>query len=1134
MDNIVTGGSVNLPNNTPQGSLVPVPEDNSAELSSAVTAANAAAGNIVAETAAQETQEEALPTEQGNTPPTGETGLAAPSGPPIQAIQPITSIGLPPWLVNNPNIQQLMPDIPNWREYVIEAQRNAALGEPRNERTLLDIPYAYPQASTPLLDDSTGRNLSRLFDEMQTRDREQALRSELGRFMDIRPPGQELSNNPGVPNSNRSILRNNMRQGTGEPETSGNPIVRFAQDWFNRSRTQVEVLGSAAQDLWSMLSGGEGSEEQRQAFDNLVYEYVLGNPTTGESSGEPINNAADTLRELGQVFPRATQRGLEGLSNALPEEDPTTVSGYRNDWTNGYFGEYGRGWVGAFNTGLSFFENLGMAGVYSATDLAVGLTNRVGLDVPYLRDVNVDFDNSGPLYRFRQAFGGVDLDVTNVRDGSGNRYLNFIDPNADTQTQIQQGAAGLAISAIFGGGVDDALSGGLRVARTYAEAYRRTGDVQQALEASSRLRRIQDLRRARQSVPTFSGQREVNVNSENPNLPPVYSPAVGELPELSPSAGVVVNLDEFTNPVPSPDWSSFNIAPVQLMEEFNIDPMATPPLPFMSPRTNDELLNLGQQLGDIDLSQDILTNADIQRLQQVFGGTYSRFGRSVEFIEGLRQQRQAGEIGARLEAQRLGRQEQEARIEMLIDEGVELETIRATLDDTHIVRQSQLQVEQNNALRRTGEPTADDESRVQELIRLSDEPTLSNTIIWEVDESPKSLRADPRNVQEYLGDMDNYMGASRGLQDLETEMDALRRTIIRDAQPVIADGYLVKYGRGRIADEIATSTLYDNVIPGTQVQELLPPIEPPVTPAVEGWYHGTKQLDIQNINYHHGAAHEWGLGLYLTSDTAYANVASRAYRTENNPVPGTTRLQPEGQGQIFSVHTDATNFLEANSVSPSDVFQEFSGAVRAIFGKRFAEQWRENIGTPTAGELWLRTRQLYADLRNQPVPEVRYREFSREVANRLKNKGYDGIQDNTRGMRLIFPGTDGRISMNAIPFQTGIGIGNKTEALYARHWMDAELRKSLPSPVTEAWENQSRIKLGNAMMEDLMKAYGPAARQTQELLQDMLDMERKLSAEVHALNQTDLDTLIESAPEAALRTPEFERYRDTPIDDPCI
>lgn len=1263
-ENIVTGGDVNVPTNTEQGSLVPEQEPQSV-MDNAATASAYFVNDAIQDTPQQPQEpQETLPPPIQAIPPMEQTsGIADSSGLPIQAIQPLTSVGSPPWLQNNSNIQQLMGDIPQWRDRILQNQMSGMI-DPRQERTITDIPYAYPTSRPPLMDSETGSRLQSTFADMLQRDRMRALQSGLGGFMRIRPQGdpnapENLSSNTNVPGSQRSIFRNTPR--FGEPQNgwngnTGTPVEQIEQQ-TERNRTNANRLFAPLRDIWNLLTNGEGAEEQREAFNNLVYEYVFGNPVTGESSGEPINDAVDTVRELSEMFPQTTGVGLEALQEVSPvPNDPNDPSsGYRVDWQNGYFGEYGRGWTGAFLQGLSMTENAAMAGVYSVTDLGWALSGQAGFDIPFIEDPHVDWDDITSLYRFRQAFGGVDLDVTNVRDGSGNRYLNFIDPNADRQTQIQQGAWALGLSALFGGGVDDVLTGGFRTSRLFAESMRRTGgNVGESLEMARRWERIQDMRRARQSVPTFEGISTPRAQA--------IAPTVGELPELSPSAGIVVNLNEYVAPLLTPDFAAANISPAQIAQEFNIDPMSQPPLPFFAPRTNPELLSMGQQLGMIDPDVNILTNADIARLQQVFGGAFTRFGPPAPPEIPVQQ------IGTRLELQR-ARMETEAQVSAMLEVGETPEVIRRTLDDDALVRTQKLQEQQNRALS-TGEPGEAEVLRANELVKSTDDVGLTETVIFQVEEAPESIaQADTRMVQDYLIDTDNYTGAARGLQELEIEIDALRRQILPQSQRILASGDLYRYTRGNIGSEIATTNLYGDVFPGTQMQELLPPIEPLTTSGIasydeflEGlsiaeqsaiargtpptssdidqairalrsgdaqpinlddaliaiervdaeefrqsfpdadftelarkygidlddpdlltkvlakqgsstrvenfrvfdsvdeinrirgrgtdstnyftqayqdyvrrntWYHGTKQTNIQQINFHHGAAHEWGVGLYLSNDVDYADVASRASRTEQNPVPGTTRIDPEGRGSVYQVQTNDARMLQASDMVAPDVLADFESSVRTIFGKRFAEYWKKQIGTPRTGEMWTRTRELFSEYKGERIPEVRYREFSREVATKLSERGYNGIDDTSSGMRLVFPDSTGRIPMNTTPVRQGLGSGNKMESLYARHWMDAELQQRIPSPTTEAWELQSRVKFENSMMEELMKAYTPAANQTEQLLHDMIQMERRLAADVHAKSQMDIEDLVESAPRAAIETPEFKQF-DVPPDSPCM
>jgi tellurite resistance protein len=382
--------------------------------------------------------------------------------------------------------------------------------------------------------------------------------------------------------------------------------------------------------------------------------------------------------------------------------------------------------------------------------------------------------------------------------------------------------------------------------------------------------------------------------------------------------------------------------------------------------------------------------------------------------------------------------------------------------------------------------------------------------------------------------VDNYTGAARGLQELEGNIDELRRQIVQDAQRITGNGDLVKYGRGYVSDDLSTNSVYGGVHPGTQIQDLLDPV--PFESTTEGtWFHGTKQQFLDRVNFHDGTPHEWGVGLYVTNDADYANVASRAYRTPNNPVPGTTRLEPSGTASVYRVETSADNLLDASAVATQDVRDVYKRSIASTFGKELSKHWDDISRDATNGELMLKVRELYANRKGPRPLETFMQEFSNKVTGELYGRGYRGIEDKTRGIRMIFPDQDGRIPMRLTPIQQGIPADDKMAAMYARHFMDAEIAAAYSkSPVAEAWEAQSKLKLENSMMENMIRSYVPAANDTQRLLDDMLQTERRLEAGTRAEENMRLEDIIRNAPEDALETPEFKQVRDIPPDETCF
>ena len=1390
MQNIVTGGQVEIPDNNPNETML-----GNDLVQQSIDNLTSQTGDSTALQQPMETQP-SQPTQPGTDTVTqpesvpGEQNTA-----PIQAATPIHSLGIPPWLQNNPTVQPLLPDIPNYGSML--AEQALQLNPIRQGTQLSDYPYTTPQVSPPALDPGTGQRLYENFEGIQRAERRVQLRSRLEDLIDYRnynqnrPPTNEAQRNLSVPYSNRSINRNAPRQGEGEPNGWGGNVF---QNWWDNSVDQVQAVGGAFRDAWNLITGNS-TPEQEQAVREIWDNFVMGEPTANPSELVTTDEVITGLSNVGEMFPTARAeigQLIERWSPQQNEEGEYPVNLWR-----GEFGEFGRGIPGALNAGVNVVENLAYAGVYTLTDTARALAGEAGDSIPFLNRIPNDEERRGAAYRFGQVFSGVDLGIANVRDGSGNRYLSFVDPEASREEQINQWSTALGISVLFGGGVDNLA----RVGRLNAEDVARAVSTGQPLGTVRAARRAEELGRAAQSVPDFRppstpdeamAAATPSVPSEATTMFPGAQPGTTILPPTNASIAVQ-NLDEYVGAVPN-TTNLTNMTPGEVAFSLDVNPTVPPPIPFQNVRSNEELLNWGQYNGVIPPDVTNLTNADVQRLQQVHGDSFNRIGAPIELrdIPGYRElapgtpentlpygiteivseqypdisvsapggyrlpagltpddvvQRFVDKYGevtgidwtlseaiadeiipydanaynayvdafkqaypnmrygvvhftneldddvfqpANFEALlRFGDElpfnevdgvmmghglgsiqdatgwfsvdgmrswqeivdemprgtrimvfscsvERAARIAryddtlgaltsdqwVILESGgngrvinmgsgnfigtglddVDPETVRADMEmfpadetaraniqesvdeiiinggepievepdmlreqlreqlimqfrhDSSVLDEAILndegvdewvdlvvgedldvaranQIRQTYQIRNTGEP---DVQTLDDTIRHSGEPgSVPVADYWRRTDAPVSHSGNPGAASEFLDALDDVDANGSALRELEQQIDELRREVVRQSQPIIR-GDMRNLVRGNIADEIATSTQYGEIIPGTQIQELLPDVEPISVPMEGNWFHGTRQTNISNVNYHWGTPHEYGVGLYLTNDMDYANVAARASRVPNNPVPGTTRLNPAGTGAVLRVQLDAnTGILDASTEVDDSLLDVFYRSAKSIFGSKLATRLLSDLPETEVGNAWLEARRLYAEMFNSPVPEVKFREFSREVSERLSQRGYGAIVDNRRGVMMAIPDESGRIRMNVVPVQENVGGGSKVEATYARHFMEAEMHEQMKHPVTEAWELQSRVRYENALMENTLKEYKGLNNQATALVNDMANDERALVNDAIAQKEIEWRQALANAEEDAVNTPEFQRALDD-VNDQCF
>lgn len=1315
-----------------------------------------------------------------------------------QPLVPLSNIEAQPPL-GNPNLIYFPPDIYNWnRDRIDEITQGIARVpqplEPGFTPNNFQIPT--PQTLTP----DVGQRLQGAFEQSQRHQRQIATRRALQDLIDYRPynftpPSDQLTNDPRIPASNRGVLRNQPTQGSGEP-SSGN----IFQQWWDASVQQFRIVDAGLREVWSLVSGS-ASPEQREAMNHLLAEYVFSFTPEEQRANIGINNVQDALEYVGQAFPQTTEALLTGLEMVMPPEG-TTADNASINLGRGEFGEFGRGISGLTMLGMSLPENILWANVYGVLDTARALIGEAGDNIPLLNQIPRDEERSGFAYRYGQALSGVDLDLVNVRDGSGNRYLALIPQGEDFQTQLNWGAAAFAISTLLGNPVDDFMSSAVRLSPALARGLRRGRGFGEALEAARRLDNIQSLRRARQSVPEFSEPRrapDVQLSNEATELQTqgaqagldtgveqqtlIQGAEISEYQRLLTQHENAISI--YSQNLPDPLNHVLQPNASEVARQSASTPLAPIELPFFVPRSNNELLNLGQHLGDIPPSVQELTNQNLYTLQQIYGETYNRFGTPLEevppFTDAVVQfnrrlpptvYRQLADLGISDEPstgiaevlvgrvidpesdaalplnilQQIRRQSYDEEVNALLDEYIANPTPELArelnrelpivieevlskeifdsmnvgdatddivpadniLDDMPFITRNTRELREQgwgteytdselstmlayqsayftliNRLSREGtDPTtlrgdiawlagADPEetaqilnaapgigNHLQQIIENSEgvpgvylrgreiaeenlqqflqahqpgrrveyEAFTSVTtdeniarqfstqygevddtrtpVIFEIEGSPvemppigqseylfgrntsfevvsvdiddNGLRIQLRQVEDLdealqragldspspnprfidevreevqelypavnpdpiIRSLDEYGAVGRGLQELEQQIDELRRLTINQGQRL--NGDLRPYVRGNIADEINQASLEGTVIPEVQARQLLDPIQfnsEGISSIVTQtpWYHGTRQQDIANISYLDGTPHEYGYGLYLSSSPAYAEIAAVASRTVNNPIPGTTRLTPSGRGTVFQVVPEVRNPLDIrDDISFEQVRDVFKDAAESVFGKEFKRRYSEFLGDVPA-ESWIQARDTYGELYRTPIPERQYQEFSRRVNQGLRSRGFDGIYDPKRGILMALPDDAGRIPMQVTPFKTDVGTGRKVEALRARHYMDAEVAESIPLRPSEANELQSRIGFQGAIMEDLLRSYRAASQDASNVVQGLVENTKQATLAEVAQNERSLRELQQSAPIAAMETPEFQEFRRAAENDnPCL
>lgn len=973
-----------------------------------------------------------LPTgDPSGTEPVQEGTVAQPS----PVIDPLSVVGMPPWVQGNPNVNYVLPDIPSWRDSLVQ---QTLQGAPRTEQVITDFPNAFEAPIAPLATFDYGSKLQQLIDQRNASELQYSnLGGSLGGFLNRTSPGSPSRED--IPRSTEPVVG-----GLYPLSRDGN----FTSTTANQLGQLGELLGSLTRFNPFALTWETG---RRVLEGEGVWEAFR------DSSREAVGGIAD--------------EAIDVLDSWTPRQNPDGTPVF--DVSNDEYGEFGRGIVGAGLYGLAMVENLGWATVYSLGDFARHVDSHSGATWSPFYVPPEQLEDRSPFFRYQQVFRGVDLDPLNIRDGTEDRYLSTIPVGEDVplwQT-IAGVAGGLGLSLSLGSGLEDTISFGLRRGGTALRALRRGHDLGESLEIARRVDDINTIRRARQVTPQFTDIRRNIQTTQQPVTPDNIEPLA-------------------------------NFRSSELLRHMERNPLTTTPLPQFNYRTNSELRQVAINLGIIQPATPALTNQGLSAIQQVYGSTFARIGPSVppstvpDFFP----------TNTNIQLyDDLVQKQNSAIVRVMTSESGDLpDEVFQRLDDILINQVA---------------PTAD--QRLQQLV----DDVLPNRYVG----------GSMDDVAIVVSRSDELANASRPLRELEEEMLSLRSEILRQGRKL--DTSHAPYVRRNIADEINNVANYGDVVPGTTVEPMLSPapfngegLHPVVS---EGWYHGTRQMDIQGINLNHGGAHEYGVGLYLTRDESAAQLYAIASRTQNVPVPGTTRLQPDGSGLVYNVTPEIRNPLELDGPLPEEVSDLFVEAVRETYSPGIARDYAESIRSVPGHQMWVKLREMLGEM-NGTVSELQYREFSTNLADKLVGNGYDALIDNARNIMVGLPREGGQLPLRVNNVSGGIGNGNKTFGWYTRHFTDAELARDIPSPVTEAWELQSRMAFGNSLMEESLRVSNEQLPAFNDALRQYIESDRRVIDTIR--RNADMETLefMTRHQEDAINTPGIRTIFEEGLDNPCL
>ena len=1036
----------------------------------------------------------------------------------------LSPYGLAPWL-NDPGVQLLMPDVPN---YLNRLRQQDTIAPPPQTGQTTPLPPIF-RTRNPVL--ASPDYVNRMNEEYRSARTEATFRDSLSTKMGISDYLAE--------SGRRSPIDRSMPGGTAIPDS----------------------LSNVPAGLYRNFNGGVQVEQPESIVGNLI-----------EQGGAVINLAGAAATQLWNNFwtldPNQRQNGMNEETEAawnnfvqsfVSPDDPTTEeSDSLFAPSRGFFGEQGRGWLGAANYYVfSPTQQSLMASLYSVSDL--GRAIQQGFEVENGRininpaNVRTEEFNNRPFHRFQQALEGRDLSFTNVRVPGDDRYFALIPQNASENVQLGAGILGFTLDLLTGGVTDALTDSAVATARVSATQALRgelgnAANIPRNWNIAQRLNRISELRRSRANIPEFTPNRPsttirtgqeaaqppttqqaqqpqvqvettqqaspsstplqsttpetetTTLQNQAPNQPTSNQVTAQPLPltlenipefmrrirgeDVTPTE-IVESLDATENVYLVPDSSIINSTGLDFAETLSRYPSSGIFIPEIQIRTPAQIRSFAETLGIEDLPQ-ILTHNDLTRLMNDYGDTFSTVGPKLPDPPPI--------------------------VESLDDIVETIPTVDSWVQRTRAFNDIDIE-----------------DSLTDAVLEQRPAAQIERWLDWN-DKNPNNpLRFDRWLHGTELAD--RLLVESSTSRTLERNIVGLRHAIddINRGAP---------HGWGNIADEINTKAAHLNTFDeGTQIRELYD--EQPANPSYlltdRPYYHGTRQADsIFRVNFKEGTAHEYGTGLYLTVDPDYANIAARSQRTPHNPIPGTTRINPTG-GFVHEIQPEvAGGVLELGEKLPDDIRELFKRTAREVFDEKVAHIFEQRIRETPARNAWLTVRDVYSEAKRVPVPELHYRRFSNRISDLLNQAGYRGLRDEQRGIFVQLPDLDGRIRGNVLT-STPVVSATRTQSLYARHWMNADMQKHFPRiDAAEGIEKQSRSQLLHSVLQDYVKQYERVRSQYGRTADDFAGFLNYQDELVLDRANRQINSIREDVASLVDGTPEYKEFRNVAPDWECM
>ena len=367
-----------------------------------------------------------------------------------------------------------------------------------------------------------------------------------------------------------------------------------------------------------------------------------------------------------------------------------------------------------------------------------------------------------------------------------------------------------------------------------------------------------------------------------------------------------------------------------------------------------------------------------------------------------------------------------------------------------------------------------------------------------------TAEADADNAAEYLAKVKWYTQHKFDILDSEhnkISLDELKNLVDEHGFEGVKGHYYLEYPQAKIAENTNYQT----------------------------FYHGSKQTNIERISPDlGGSSNELGSGLYLTRSKREAELYAKAGSNRTQLTHATTNRAE--RGIVHEVQAAITKPIDATAKPPRTVRDMMTKAASDVWGAEFGKHYAEAIKGNTLENNWLAARDTWGKVfPTRPMSEMKYQQFQRQVAEGLRRRGYDSIEQPSRGVTVLLDQGTGRMPLNTIS-KTEVGVGNAVESARARRLIDQQLHDYYKGNTTEVFALQSRVALESQMVDDLVKAYEDSLQRGEAAAENFLKAEEAAKVQSKAVR----DEVVQIAQRDAMTDMEEQvKTVDVGSDSPC-